>query len=146
MSLDIVHREREGIILLNLKGRIVAGAEIAVFWSAIEGVSKTPEPRVILNLHEIDLIDSSGLGAMVMCQTYLRKINGVARLVFPDRYNFQLLPLAKIDTVFQIFDDETRLRAEIIPPPLISGDESARFHVRFHVATKCGADGDDDRL
>jgi anti-sigma B factor antagonist len=131
MSLDIVQREREGIILLNLKGRIVAGAEVAVFWSAIEGVSKTPEPRVILNLHEIDLIDSSGLGAMVMCQTYLRKINGVARLVFPDRYNFQLLPLAKIDTVFQIFDDETEAVNSFFPKREIRRFDVLEFVMQF---------------
>jgi anti-sigma B factor antagonist len=131
MSLDIVQREREGIILLDLKGRIVAGAEIAVFWSAIEGVSKTQEPEVILNLHEIDLIDSSGLGAMVMCQTHLRKISGVARLVFPDRDNFQLLPLAKIDTVFQIFDDETEAVNSFFPKREIRRFDVLEFVMQF---------------
>jgi anti-sigma B factor antagonist len=124
MSLDIIQREREGIILLDLKGRIVAGPEIAVFWSAIEGVSKTQEPKVILNLHEIDLIDSSGLGAMVMCQTQLGKISGVAKLAFLNRDNFRLLPLAKIDTVFEIFDDETEAVNSFFP-----GREIRRFDI-----------------
>jgi len=129
MSLDIIQREREGITLLDLKGRIVAGPEIVVFWSAIEGVSKTPEPKVILNLHKIDLIDSSGLGAMVMCQTHLRKIRGVAKLAFPDRNNLQLVPLAKIDTIFEIFDDETEAVNSFFP-----GREIRRFDILAFVA------------
>jgi anti-sigma B factor antagonist len=124
MSLDIIQREREGIILLDLKGRIVAGPEIAVFWSAIERVSKTREPKVILNLHEIDLIDSMGLGAMVLCQTYLRRVSGVARLAFPNQHNPQLLPLAKIDTVFEIFGDETEAVNSFF-----SGREIRRFDI-----------------
>jgi anti-sigma B factor antagonist len=124
MSLEFIQREREGIILLDLKGRIVAGPEITVFWSAIEGVSKIPKPKVILNLHEIDLIDSSGLGAMVMCQTQLRKIGGVARLAFLNKDNFHLLPLAKIDTVFEIFDDETEAVNSFFP-----GREIRRFDI-----------------
>ena len=124
MSLDIIQREREGITLLDLKGRMVAGPEIAVFWSAIEGVSKTQEPKVILNLREIDSIDSSGLGAMVMCQTDLRKIHGLAKLAFPDRSNLQLLPLAKIDTIFEIFDDETEAVNSFF-----SGREIRRFDI-----------------
>lgn len=124
MSLDIIQREREGIVLLDLKGRIVAGPEIAVFWSAIEGVSKTREPKVILNLREIDSIDSSGLGAMAMCQTHLRKIRGLAKLALPDRHNLQLLPLAKIDTIFEIFDDETEAVNSFFP-----GREIRRFDI-----------------
>jgi hypothetical protein len=31
MSLEIVHREREGITLIDLKGRIVVGEEASIF-------------------------------------------------------------------------------------------------------------------
>ncbi len=131
MSLDIIQREREGIILLDLKGRIVAGPEIAAFWSAIEGVSKAQAPKVILNLHEVDLIDSSGLGAMVMWQTHPRKISGVAKVAFLNRDNFHLLPLAKIDTVFEIFDDETEAVNSFFPAREIRRFDILAFAAQF---------------
>jgi anti-sigma B factor antagonist len=107
MSLEILERDREGIILLDLKGRIVAGDEVGAFRSAIERLSEVEAPKIILNLHGVDYIDSLGLGTMVFCQTRLKKISGVAKLAHLNRRNLELLLLTKIDTIFEVFDDET---------------------------------------
>lgn len=115
MSLEIVQRDREGIVLLDLKGRIVAGDEVGAFRSAIERISVAEGPRVILNLHGVDYIDSMGLGTMVMCQTRLRKASGVAKLSQLNRRNLELLLLTKIDTIFEVFDDETEAVNSFFP-------------------------------
>jgi anti-sigma B factor antagonist len=124
MSLEILQRDREGIILLDLKGRITAGPETAVLWSVIERISGEQGPKVILNFHEIDLIDSSGLGAMVMCQANLRRIGGVAKLAYLNWHNLQLLSPTKIYTIFEVFDDETEAVNSFFP-----GREIRRFDI-----------------
>jgi anti-sigma B factor antagonist len=115
MHLEIGEREREGIVLLDLKGRIVAGDEVGAFRSAIERLSEGEQPKIILNLHGVDYIDSLGLGTMVMCYTRLQKIGGVAKLAHLNRRNLELLLLTKIDTIFEVFDDETEAVNSFFP-------------------------------
>jgi len=105
MALEISHREREGVDLLDLKGRITVGAEVASFRAAVEQIAGNP-PRLIINMKEIDYVDSTGLGALVMCSTRITKLNGAAKLVQVNRRNIELLVMTKIDTIFDIFDDE----------------------------------------
>lgn len=115
MSLEIQERDREGIILLDLKGRIIAGDEVGTLRSAIERISEAQGPKIILNLHGVDYIDSMGLGTMVFCQTRLKKISGVAKLAYLNRRNLELLLLTKIDTIFEVFDDETEAINSFFP-------------------------------
>lgn len=107
MSLQIAQREREGIIILDLTGRITAGNESSSFRAEIEKQAQAPEPKLILNLRGVDYIDSTGLGALVMCATSLRKVGGAARLLHLNRRHMELLVMTKIDTIFEVFDDET---------------------------------------
>ena len=48
MSLEIAHREREGVFLLDLKGRITMGDEATVFRTAIEKFAANPGARILL--------------------------------------------------------------------------------------------------
>ncbi len=105
MALEISSREREGVDLIDLKGRITAGPEVAAFRSATEKIVGSP-PRLILNMKGVDYVDSTGLGALVICSTRIRKLHGVAKLVNVNRRNIELLVMTKIDTIFEVFEDE----------------------------------------
>ncbi|MES1257244.1 MAG: STAS domain-containing protein [Acidobacteriota bacterium] len=107
MNLEISTREREGILLLDLKGRITAGPDVGALRAAFEQAGSVPEPKAILNLQHVDYIDSTGLGAMVMCATLMSKAGGMAKLLNLNRRNMELLVLTKLDTIFEVFDDET---------------------------------------
>jgi anti-sigma B factor antagonist len=115
MALEILQRDREGITLLDLKGRITAGPEVGSLRTLIEDLCVTPGQKIILNMQHIDFIDSTGLGAMVMCHTRLQKNNGTAKLAYLNRRNLELLLLTKIDTIFEVFDDETEAVNSFFP-------------------------------
>jgi anti-sigma B factor antagonist len=55
---------------------------------------------------EIDYVDSTGLGAMVMLATRLGKAEGNMKLLNVNRRNIELLVMTKLSTIFEIFDDE----------------------------------------
>ena len=124
MSLEIDHREREGIVLMDLKGRITMGDEVSTFRAAFEKLADQHEPKLILNMVGVDYVDSTGLGAMVMCSNRLRNAKGVAKLVNVNRRNIELMVMTKIDTIFEVFDDETDAVNSFFP-----GREIKRFDI-----------------
>ncbi|HWF11767.1 MAG TPA: STAS domain-containing protein [Bryobacteraceae bacterium] len=123
MSLEIVHREREGIAVLDLKGRITMGDEVGAFRDAFSKIA-APGARLILNMQLVDYVDSTGLGAMVMCSTRMRNESGVAKLVNVNRRNIELIVMTKIDTIFEVFEDETDAVNSFFP-----GREIKRFDI-----------------
>ena len=106
MSLDIQQREREGISILDLKGRITVGREAGALRERIAALTAAGVSNLVLNLKEVDYIDSTGLGALVMCATNLRKVHGNVKLLNLSRRNIELLVMTKLATVFEIFTDE----------------------------------------
>lgn len=124
MSLEISRREREGVILLDLKGRITIGEEATLFRSEIERVAAVSGSRLLLNMLGVDYVDSTGLGALVMCATGLKRNSGVAKLVNVNRRNIELLVMTKIDAIFEVFDDETDAINSFFP-----GREIKRFDI-----------------
>jgi anti-sigma B factor antagonist len=107
MSLEIAHREREGVVLLDLKGRITIGDEASAFRAAFEAIAVQPGVQLLLNMLEVDYVDSTGLGALVMCSMRLKNSSGVTKLVNVNRRNIELIVMTKLDAIFEVFDDET---------------------------------------
>ncbi len=106
MSLEIRQREREGITILDLAGRITVGEEASRLREMLRTLTASGVQKVILNLHGVDYIDSTGLGAMVVCYTSLRKQGGRVKLENVNRRQVELLVFTKLTTVFEIFNDE----------------------------------------
>ena len=106
MALDITQREREGVTILDIKGRLTAGKETTAFRDEISTLNQGGVHNVVLNLQSVDYIDSTGLGALVMCATSLRKSEGNMKLLHLNRRNIELLVMTKLATVFEIFNDE----------------------------------------
>ncbi len=104
--LEISTREREGIEILDLKVRLVVGEGATALRDTISRLKEGGKVRIILNLQHVEYIDSSGLGALVICYTSLQKGGGALKLANLNRRNIELLLLTKLSTVFEIFDNE----------------------------------------
>ena len=104
-QLDIEVRQKEGIAILDVNGRLAVGAASTLREKVTEEMAKG-QNKIILNLKEVDYIDSTGLGTMVICYTTLQKAGGNLKLLHLNRRNIELLLLTKLSTVFQIFPDE----------------------------------------
>jgi anti-sigma B factor antagonist len=106
MAHEIQEREREGITILDFKGRIAAGPEATALREKVAEVSAAGKRNLVLNLAGVDYIDSTGLGALVVCATSLRKNGGNIKLENVNRRNIDLLVMTKLHTVFEVFTDE----------------------------------------
>ncbi len=106
MALEIRRREKEGVVILDLIGPLTVGEPASRLREVLHDLLAQGRKNVLLNLREVDYIDSTGLGAMVVCYTTLRKAGGALKLLNLNRRNIELLVLTKLSTVFEIFSDE----------------------------------------
>ncbi len=106
MSLTWERRDREGIAIFDLKGRIVMGLEASEFRDAITPLASAAEGRIILNMIEVAYIDSTGLGALVFLAGTARKSKSLIRLLSMNARNLELLVTTKLETIFENFEDE----------------------------------------
>ena len=62
--------------------------------------------RIVLNLKQLDYMDSSGLGVLVTGYTSVSRAGGAIKLSNISKRSAQLLILTKLSTVFEIFEDD----------------------------------------
>ena len=105
-NLEINRRVKEGITILDLKGRLIVGEPAVQLREKLNEEVAQGIVKVILNLEQVDYIDSTGLGSMVICFTTLQKAGGALKLLKLNRRNIELLLLTKLSTVFEIFGDD----------------------------------------
>jgi anti-sigma B factor antagonist len=107
MALEIHSKEREGVTILDMKGRITVGPEATALREAVAAAVADNVRQLVFNLAQVDFIDSTGLGAVVMCSTTMRKAAGSVKLLNLNRRNIELLVMTKLTTVFETYSDET---------------------------------------
>lgn len=106
MSLTIDTREVAHVTILDLHGRIVLGDEIDDLRSAIRNLIGEGKKKIILNLADVDYIDSSGVGELVGSFTAVRNAGGELKLLNLSQKVKDVLYVTKLYTVFDIKDDE----------------------------------------
>ena len=127
MSLEIEPREREGIHILELNGRITMGEEVTAFRQKLRDLAQIADAKVILNMQRIDYVDSTGLGAIVMGSSAVRATGGIIKLVNLNRRNVELLVATKLATIFEIFNDEQDAVNSFFPGREIKGFDILEF-------------------
>jgi anti-sigma B factor antagonist len=106
MSLGIETREVAHVTILDLRGRIVLGDEIDDLRSAVRNLIGEGKKKIILNLANVDYIDSSGVGELVGSFTAVRNAGGELKLLNLTQKVKDVLYVTKLYTVFDIKDDE----------------------------------------
>ena len=106
MSLEIRDRDREGVLLLDLNGRLTVGDECSKFRDRMTKVIASGARNIILNMAQVDYVDSTGLGALVMYYTTLQREGGKVKLLNLTRRSIELLVMTKLTTIFEVFNDE----------------------------------------
>ena len=127
MSLEISRREKEGITLLDMKGPLTMGEAATSLRETLRGLVAEGRGNVVLNLAKVDYIDSTGLGAMMMCYTVLRRGSGRLVLLNLNRRHVELLVLTKLSTIFEMFDDEQQAVNSFFPNRQIQHFDILRF-------------------
>ncbi|HEY6968980.1 MAG TPA: STAS domain-containing protein [Candidatus Angelobacter sp.] len=106
MTMKINSRRKNGIVVVDLSGRLVHGEGTALFREYVRDLISKGEKMILLNLQAVPYIDSSGLGELVSTFTAIRKQGGELKLLNLAKHVHGLLQIAKLYTVFEVHDDE----------------------------------------
>ncbi|HKN22317.1 MAG TPA: STAS domain-containing protein [Terracidiphilus sp.] len=106
MALAIASREVDGVTVLGLSGRITLGEGSVQLRDAIRDLISKGQKRILLDLGDVNYIDSSGLGELVSAYTTARNQGATLKLLKLTKKVHDLLQLTKLYTVFDIYDDE----------------------------------------
>jgi anti-sigma B factor antagonist len=94
------------VSVLDVSGRITIGEGSSGLREAVHALLEQGARKILLNLHEVGYIDSSGIGELVRTYTSIRSHGGQVRLVSPSKRVSDLLQMTKLSAVFEIEADE----------------------------------------
>ncbi len=106
MTMRANTRQVDGVTIVDLSGRITLDEGSTELRDTIKQLAGQGQKRVLLNLSEIQYIDSSGIGELVSAFTNIRSQGGELKLLNLTRKVHDLLQVTKLHKVFDIRDDE----------------------------------------
>lgn len=106
MSMKVNIRQVDGITVLDLSGRITLGEGSVQLRDAVRDLLAKGSKLILLNLADVNYIDSSGIGELVSAYTTVRNQGGELKLLNLTKKVHDLLQITKLYTVFDVKDDE----------------------------------------
>jgi anti-sigma B factor antagonist len=106
VSMKISTRQVDGVTILDLGGRITLGEGSVQLRDSVRDLLAKGQKKILLNLGEVNYIDSSGIGELVSAYTTVRNQGGELKLLNLTRKVHDLLQITKLYTVFDVKDDE----------------------------------------
>ena len=106
MSLKINIRETANAAILDMMGRVTLGDGLADLRDSIREALAGDQKNILLNLAEVDYIDSSGLGQLIGSYATVTSLGGQMKLLNLQKRVNDLMQVTKLLTVFETYTSE----------------------------------------
>ena len=106
MSMKLATRDVSGVTIVDLSGKITLGEGGVTLREEVRKLLAAGSKKILLNLAEVNYIDSSGLGELVSAYTAVKNAGGELKLINLTSKVRDLLVITKLVTVFDVKDDE----------------------------------------
>ena len=106
MTMKASSRKVDGVVIIDLSGRITLGEGAVVLRDTVKEISSRGEKKILLNLGDVTYIDSSGIGELVSAFTSVKNAGGELKLLNLTKNVHDLLQITKLYTVFDVQDSE----------------------------------------
>jgi len=104
--MKIERRERNGVTILELDGKITIGKGDVALREAVQQLLAEGITKILIHLEKVTTIDSSGVGELVSAFTTVTNRGGKLKLVnLPPKVN-DILQITQLITVFEVYDTE----------------------------------------
>lgn len=116
MQLTINSREVQGAAVLDLSGRIVAGDEVDAVRKTIRDLLVGNQKRIVLNMAEVQRIDSTGIGMLVESMILSAKEDAQLKMYNLPRLIYNVLHTHRLLQAFEIYKTEDEAMASFSKP------------------------------
>lgn len=103
--MDIDVRTQSQVKIITLRGRLNMGEPLDQLNATLTDLINAGETRFLLDLQEVPMIDSSGIGILVRYLTAAKQRGGSLKLLNPSKFALQTLKLVRVLNLFEVFDE-----------------------------------------
>ena len=104
MEIDV--RTQDQVKIVRLRGKLNLGAALDRANETLKDLVNAGESRFLLDLQEVPMIDSSGIGLLVRYLTAAKQHGGSLKLLNPSKFALQTLKLVRVLSLFEVFEDQ----------------------------------------
>ena len=114
--MDIEVRTQSQVKIVKLRGKLGLGAAIDKLNATLTDLLNAGDTCFLLDLQEVSLIDSSGIGLLVRYLTTAKQNGGSLKLLNPSKFALQTLKLVRVLNLFEVFEDPEQAVASFGSP------------------------------
>jgi anti-sigma B factor antagonist len=103
---EIDVRTQDQVKIVRLRGKLNLGPSLDRTNETIKDLMNAGESRFVLDLQEVPMIDSSGIGLLVRYLTAAKQRGGSLKLLSPSKFALQTLKLVRVLNLFEVFEDQ----------------------------------------
>lgn len=105
-AMDITTRKAGDVTIVDFKGRLAIGVSDTVLPRIIAEILNDGSKKILLNLSDMDYIDSNGLGELVQVFREAKRSGASLRLLKPHDRVAKTLRLTNLLPMFTVYDSE----------------------------------------
>ncbi len=102
--MKLTDREENGVIILEPNGKIMGGPDASLLHDKLYEFIEQDKKQFVVDLSEVDWMNSTGLGILISGYTTLRNNGGKLKLANVTEKIKSLLVITKLDPVFESYD------------------------------------------
>jgi anti-anti-sigma factor len=111
--MDIHIHQQDGLTIFRMVGDLRRGDPVDDLKNKIDEAVARGDVKLVLNIGQVNMIDSSGIGIIVRGHTTTVQRGGGLRLVKPSKFAMQTLKICGLLNVLVIFDEEEAALASL---------------------------------
>jgi anti-sigma B factor antagonist len=104
--MDIAIRKVADVTIVDFKGRLAIGVSDTILPRVVDEILEDGTKKILLNLSEMDYIDSNGLGELVQAYRESNRQGASLRLLKPQDRVTKTLRLTNLLPMFKVYDTE----------------------------------------
>ena len=104
--MEIEVRNRGEVKVVKLTGRLTLGDSVDRLRATLDDLLATGAKQYVVDLADVAMLDSSGIGLLVMYLNNAKQRGGSLKLLNPSKFAVQTLKMIGLLNLFQVFQDQ----------------------------------------
>ncbi|HKS72448.1 MAG TPA: STAS domain-containing protein [Terriglobales bacterium] len=104
--MEIELRSQGKAKLVKLRGKVSLGESVDRLRETLNELMENGEYCIVVDLGEVPMVDSSGIGLLVKAMTAAKQSGGALRLLNPSKFVMQTLKMIGLLNLFEVFQDQ----------------------------------------